>query len=69
VNPHWWNNALMVRDLPGGPLQVTYDSGHRPGISRGALFGLAAMTESSDGVLQLLVNGRPAPGATGLSES
>jgi hypothetical protein len=33
---------------------VTYDSRHRPGIRRGALFELAATTDSSDGELRLL---------------
>jgi hypothetical protein len=54
VNPEWWNNELPLRDLPGGPLQVSYDSGHRAGISRCALFELAAMNLSSDGILRLL---------------
>lgn len=54
VNPEWWNKALLDRRLPGGPLQVTYDSRHRPGISRGALFKLAAVTGSSDAELRLL---------------
>jgi hypothetical protein len=54
VNPEWWNNELIDRGLPGGPLQVTYDSRHRPGIGRGALFELAATTDSSDGELRLL---------------
>lgn len=54
VNPEWWNSQLTVRDLPGGPLQVTLDAGNRAGISRGALFELASMADSSDGVLQLL---------------
>jgi hypothetical protein len=54
VNPEWWNNELIDRGPPGGPLQVTYDSRHRPGIRRGALFELAATTDSSDGELRLL---------------
>jgi len=54
VNQEWWNSELIDRNLPGGPLQVTYDSGRRAGISRGALFELAAMTDSVDGALRLL---------------
>jgi hypothetical protein len=54
VNPEWWNRALLDRRLPGGPLQVTYDSRHRPGITRGALFELAAMTDTADAELRLL---------------
>jgi hypothetical protein len=54
VNPEWWNKELIDRGLPGGPLQVTYDSRHGPGISRGALFELAAATDRSDRDLRLL---------------
>lgn len=54
VNPAWWNNALIVRDLPGGPLQVTVGAERRAGISRGALFELARIIGSADGVLRLL---------------
>jgi hypothetical protein len=54
VNPEWWNNELTLRDLPGGPMRVSYDSGHRAGNSRCALFKLAAMNPSSDGILRLL---------------
>lgn len=54
VNPEWWNIELGVRGLPGGPLRVTYNSAGRPGIGRRALFELAAMTHSPEGVLRLL---------------
>lgn len=53
VNPRWWDDALMSRGLPGGPLRVTYDSNGRAGISRAAIFELAdAMTPEE--VLRLL---------------
>lgn len=55
VNPDWWNNELRDRGLAGRPLLVTYDSSHRPGISRGGLFELAAAAaDCSDDALRLL---------------
>ena len=38
VNPERCNNELTRRDLPGGPLQVSYDREHRTGISRVTLY-------------------------------
>jgi hypothetical protein len=52
INLQWWDDALRTRQLPGGPLQVTYGAG-RAGISRGALFELAT-DKTADGELRLL---------------
>lgn len=55
IDPAWWTDSISRHGLPAVPLRVTLDDRGRAGITRGAIFGIAA--EGTVGsIMSLLVH-------------